>query len=742
MSANPELIQQARSADPDMRQKAAYLVSHSSDAGDFPLMFELLGDKDWRVRKTIVDGFVRDPRGEVIERLLDALGDPENAGRRNSATEALVRIGEATVPAIVQRLRSHPEAGVRLALVNLLGDLRSDDGFEVLRETLENESDINVASSIISSLGKFRDAAAIPPLLRILQRSDMWLKFHAVEALGEIGDRAALPAILPLYAEKSLRKPVLEAIGKIGDAGTINFLLKVVSEEEKLNVTALRALVRIAEADRPRIVEKNERELIQRNFRTSFPASKVDELIDQAQSTAKRDVRAFILKLLGWSGDERAIAVLLSFLDQPETAEVAAQALIDFGPLAVPPILDALQNAQEDEVIALELRVINAIGSTASIGAVLPFLDHENAMIRRMAIETLGELMHPSPVDYLLAKLDDSDVGAQQAAVNAVSALVSAFPEIKADVLSKIRRLLQSKSVPAKLNSLSIYVNIQGEGYHDELLLASKDSDSTIRQKAVSLMGKFSEERFGDQLVLSLADESASVRLAAINAVVRLRPEKGIEPLISSLEDSDVWIRTAAAQALGEYGHAAAIEPLMRHLESDLPPVRIAAIEALGKSGQASVRNVLFRCTTDPDIEIRRAAVLALARVPGEEVFRRLMDSMSDHDWRIRAAAAAALGIRADSKALSSLHRALEDSDTYVQESAVLALDKIADRSSFPHLLKGLENPAILDNIGDALINHKNLYRDLLEEAWRTADSRREAIIAAILSAMKTEGAQ
>ena len=86
-------------------------------------------------------------------------------------------------------------------------------------------------------------------------------------------------------------------------------------------------------------------------------------------------------------------------------------------------------------------------------------------------------------------KLDDSDVGSQQAAVNAVSALVSAFPEIKPDVLSKIRRLLQSKSIPAKLNSLSIYVNIQGEGYPDELLLASKDSDPTIRQKAISLMG-------------------------------------------------------------------------------------------------------------------------------------------------------------------------------------------------------------------------------------------------------------
>jgi HEAT repeat protein len=738
MSANSDLVLQARSADPDARQKAAYLVSHSADARDYPLMFELLGDKDWRVRKTIVDGFVRDPRPEVIDRLLDALADSENAGRRNSATEALVRIGDGTISAIVNRLRTKPDVDIRLSLVNLLGDLRSPDGFNVLRETLETETDVNVASSIISSIGKFRDAAAIPHLMRVLQREDIWLKFHAIEALGEIGDRAALPAILPLYAEKSLRKPVLEAIGKIGDVGTASFLLKIIVEEDKLNLTALRALVRIAEATKPRIVEKNERDLIQRKFRVAFPAEKIEPLIDTLRTTSKREVRNFILKFLGWSGDERALPVLLSYLDQPETAEVAAQALIDFGPLAVSPILDALQNAQEDEVVALLLRVVNAIGSGESIGAVIPFLDHQNAMIRRLAIETLGELMNPTPVDYLLAKLDDPDVASQQSAVNAVSALVGAFPEIKADVLTKIRRLLQSHSIPIKLNSLSIYVNIQGEGYPDELLLASKDSDPMIRQKAVSLMGKFGEERFGDQLVLSLADESPGVRLAAINTVVRLRPEKGIEPLISSLEDSDVWIRTSAAQALGEYHQQRAVEPLMRHLENDLPPVRIAVIEALGKLGHAGVRNVLFRCAGDPDVEIRRAAVLALGRVPGEDVFRRLSDALGDHDWRIRAAAAASLGLRGDPKALPVLHHALEDPDTYVQESAVLALDRLPDRSSFPFLFKALENAAIIDEVSDVFIHHKDLYRDLLEQAWRTADSRREVIIAAILSAMKS----
>jgi HEAT repeat protein len=738
MSATPELIQQARSTDPDLRQKAAWAVSHAEDERDYALMFELLGDKDWRVRKTIVDGFVRDPQPEVVGGLLDALADADNAGKRNSATEALVRVGAPAIAPIVERLRTEDDVDVRLSLVNLLGDLRSPDGFDMLVQMLETETDINVSSSIVSSLGKYRDAAALPALLRVLQREDLWLKFHAVEALGEIGDRAALPKILPLYNEKSLRKPVLEAIGKIADVGTVSFLLRIITDEEKLNLTALRALVRIADASKPRIVEQAERQLIQRKFRESFPQEKIAPLIEHLHSTPKRDVKSFILTFLGWSGDARVLPVLMNFLEQPDTAEVAAQALIDFGEGAVEAILTGLRNAEEDEIVALLLRVINVIGGAESIPSILPFLDHDNAMIRRLAIEILGDIADPRSLDYLLAKLDDPDVASQQAAVNSISALVGAFPQIKGDVLSKIRKLeTSSASVPVKLNSLSVFVNIQGEGYHDELLLASKDSDPTIRQKAISLMGKFGEERFADQLVLSLADESTAVRLAAINAIVRLRPEKGLDPLISSLEDSDVWIRTAAAQALGEYRDAAAIDPLVRHLESDVPPVRIAAIEALGKSGNERVKEVLFRCVYESDLEIRRAAILALGRIPGSEVFDYLMYAMTDADWRVRAAAATAIALRGDKTALPSLHAALKDEDTYVQQSAVLALDKIPNRSSFPHLLEALENRAILDDVSDVFVRHKELYRDLLEEAWRVADSRREVIIAAILSAMK-----
>ncbi len=738
MTADPQLLEQARSADPDARQKAAVLVAQSASDSDLPLMFELLGDKDWRVRKTVVDGFVRDARPSVVEGLLDALADSENAGKRNSATEALIRIGESSIDSILNRLRRESDIDVRLSLVNLAGDLRSSDAFTLLLEMLEVEQDINVASSVVSSLGRYRDAAALPHLMRVLRtRQDPWLKFHAIEALGDIGDRSALPAILPLYAEKSLRKPVLEAVGKIADVGTVSFLLKIIAEEDKLNLTALRALVRVAEADKPRVIARSEQSLIQRKFRDSFPADKIPPLIDHLHSTPKREVKSFILKFLGWSGDARALPVLIAHLEQPDTSEIAAQALIDFGSAGIPMIVESLRNAEEDEVTALLLRVVNVIGATETIPSILPFLDHDNPMIRRLAIETLGQIPHAGSTDYLLVKLDDYDVACQQAAVNSVAALVQAFPELKIDVLLKIRRLLQSSSTPVKLNSLSVFVSIQGEGYHDELLLASKDSDPVIRQKAVSLMGKFGEERFADQLVLSLADEATPVRLAAINAIVRLRPEKGLGPLISSLEDNDIWIRTAAAQALGEYRHPAALEPLMRHLATDLPPVRIAVIEALGKSEAAEVKDVLFACLREFDLEIRRAAMLALARVPGSDVFDLLVESLSDKDWRIRAAAATALGNRGDKYALPVLHRALEDSDTYVQQSVVLALDHIPDRSSFPYLFKSLENPAILDDVSEVFVKHNELYRDLIEDAWRTADSRREVVIAAILQAMK-----
>lgn len=735
---DPSLIEQARSADADVRQKAAHHVAERMSPEDLPLMYELLGDRDWRVRKTIVEGFLRNPSDDVMRGLIDSLRDSDNAGKRNSATEALIRMGMGAIPFLLDALRREVDPDVRLSIVNLLGDLRADESFQVLIGLIPYEKDVNILSSMVASIGKYRNAAAIPVLLRAMARDDVWLKFHVIEALGEIGDRSALPAILPLYADKALRKPVLEAIGNIADVGTVNFLLKVIGDDEKLNLAALRALIRLAEADKPKVVKAAERDLIQRRFRDSFPAAKIPPLIEHLRATPRREVKNFILKFLGWSGDPTAIDSLLEYLEQPDSSDSAAQALIDFGPGAAAPVLERIRTAEDEETTALLIRIAQSVGGVKAVPALIGMLDHESSFIRRLAIEALGQIPNGASVDYLLAHLDDSDVGCQQAAVNAITLLIAAFPATKPDAMTRLKRLLGSKSVPERLNALSIIVNVQGEGYPDELLLASKDGDAEIRQKAISLMGMYGEARFADQLILALADESTHVRVAAIEALVKVRPEKGLVPLMSALEDRDVWIRTAAAHALGEYRDPEAVGTLMRHLNTDQPPVKIAIIEALGKSASPAIIPVLEKCLDSGDVEIRKAALLSLAGLPGDGVYRTLLLALEDPDWRLRGAAATALGQRGDDRALDRLHRLLlEDPDAFVQQASVMALDRIGRRDSFPFLMQALGRRAILDDISDLFVRHKETYRDLLEESWRTADSRQEIVIAAILRAMK-----
>ena len=737
MAADPQLVEQARSPDPDARQRAAQTVSKQVNDRDYGLMFELLGDGDWRVRKTIVDGLARDPRPEVVDRLIDALADEENAGRRNSANEALMRMKENAVAPMVARLRVEPAAGVRASLANLLGDLRNAEGFAALLQQLPEERDVNAATAILGAIGKYRDAAALPHLFAVLKRDDLWLKFHAIEALGDIGHRDALPQILPLYSEKSLRKPILDAVAKIADVGTAGFLFGVLAGEEKLSAPALRALIAIVDASKPKVIADTERTRIQTRFRESFPKSKIEPLIQQLRATVDREGKSHLLRFLGWSHDEQALEPLIEHLRQSDTGEVAAQALIEFGPAAVPAVFKALQTETEEEPIALLLRVVKTNGSTDSASAVVPLLDHSSAMVRRLAIETLGDLNVPASVEYLLAKLDDPDNSSQQAAITAISTLVAAFPGLKKDVLAKIRGLVKSPSIRMRLNAVAVAVNIQGEAYHDELLLASKDSDSATRQKAITLMARYSKAVFDVPLIHALADESSAVRFAAIQTLGRLRAEKGLTPLINALDDEDIWIRTAAAQALGEYRHAEAMQPLLKHASSDEAPVRIAAIEALGKSGDPAARAMLLQTLADNDPEVRRAAVLALANQPGDEITTEIVKTLHNRDWRIRAAAVAALGMRGDRAALPHLQAAVDDADPYVQQSAVAALDKIPDRSSFPALLRGLDNRTILDDVCDVFLHHRQLFRDLLEKAWSSADRRREVVIAALLSTAK-----
>src|SRR6185295_416640 len=90
----------------ETRLRAIAEVERRQDAQFIPTLLELLGDQEWRVRKTAVSSLIQLKRDSVLaEALIDLLRSPEeNMGRQNAAAEALIGIGLPAVPSLIKEL--------------------------------------------------------------------------------------------------------------------------------------------------------------------------------------------------------------------------------------------------------------------------------------------------------------------------------------------------------------------------------------------------------------------------------------------------------------------------------------------------------------------------------------------------------------------------------------------------------------------------------------------------------------
>ena len=246
MSTLEYLSRKLGSSDAEERREAVIDLGRTGK-GAVPLLLRALGDTDWRVRKTAVEGLVSLGDDEVTNGLVQRLSSEDNAGARNSAIEALVQIGAAAVGPILQLLETR-DPDVRKFAVDVLGDIRDARAVPGLMEKLKDH-DENVRVAAAEALGKIRDRRAVDALIGCLSANDQsWLDYAAAEALGEIGDERALGPLLAALGRSSLREPVLESLGKIGNVQTlpplINGLVDPLRIVREVSVVALAAVYR------------------------------------------------------------------------------------------------------------------------------------------------------------------------------------------------------------------------------------------------------------------------------------------------------------------------------------------------------------------------------------------------------------------------------------------------------------------------------------------------------------------
>lgn len=163
---------------------------------------------------------------------------------------------------------------------------------------------------------------------------------------------------------------------------------------------ALAALEQVTEADLPALVEAvASREPETRSWAaTALGRFALPEAVSALVATAvdpDPNVRAAVFHALGQQRAPEAISPLLFALGEASAylARLAADALIQIGPPAVPRLIEALDRETEPQVRVNVARALALIGETSAIPALFRALEDESAIVQHWAelgLERMG----------------------------------------------------------------------------------------------------------------------------------------------------------------------------------------------------------------------------------------------------------------------------------------------------------------------------------------------------------------
>jgi len=408
-------ISQLQASQDDTRYWLVRVMQKIASPAFAPALITLLSSEDWGLKNTASEALkaMREQQAELFlkvltegsenekywiskalcgstdacfyESMLRLLASPQT-GLRENAREFFILTGQRGSPFLREVFaQSHPRQ-VYQWVVEILGEMH-DQSFEVVLDLLSSTSKEEVywGSILAGALGE----AALPKLHELLEASDWKIRCNAILGVERIGSRASIPPLLELLEDEYflIRKLAVACLGKIGSNEAEASLIQLLNTEDlELRLRVLDALGQIrGENSVPYILEglKGPNWLIQRQSLRSLASLKSPKAIDALLEFSKNlppDLDEDFLKALENLSDSRCTAYLL---ERAGTGSV--------------PVLK---------------RVIPALGQIRGLDAatiLLPFLDHENWDVCRVAVDALGNQKLKEAIPALKELLSDSD---------------------------------------------------------------------------------------------------------------------------------------------------------------------------------------------------------------------------------------------------------------------------------------------------------------------------------------------
>jgi HEAT repeat protein len=296
-----------------------------------------------------------------------------------AAIQALVQIGEVTIP-------------------SLLVALRDESRF---------------ASRALLDLG----SPSIPGLLDALSNGDQPARFGSAWALGWIGDPSAVPGLLAALSDQDpgVQENTIRALGHIGHRDAVPGLLEVLLDPKNKSNIRWNAAIVLGEIKDPSVIP----DLI-----SILKIKSEDQWVKRFTATA-----------LGKIKDTRAIEILLILLKdgQKGLRQSAASALGFLGDSSVIPELIEAMSDRNKEVAWHAARSLGLIGDPVAIPGLLAVLKNRRHLVRKHAAKSLGSIGDSTAVPGLCEALQDRDKYVRVEAARSLGIIgdLSAVPELR-----------------------------------------------------------------------------------------------------------------------------------------------------------------------------------------------------------------------------------------------------------------------------------------------------------------------
>ncbi len=568
----------------------------------------------------------------------------------------------------------------------------------------------------------------------------------AREALRRIGAKRAIAAVEE--ARRSLGDgsdapigPVCEALTKRFDALTVEraVLMLLRSEDAGARAWGGRLFGELGLVERYSARVREARKWSERTHAAEVLGLAASPAAVPALVAAIRDrheddasVKVAAAAALARMRDASAIPLLVSELERNDerSSRNIAEALVAFGGLAVPALLELLIAPSHPPARVWAARVLGHIGDARATDALVARLYDRDDLLRMAAAEALegigdgralqplvrATLRDPAPqvrahaaaavakiegeraIDVLIAALADPDYSTRLRALEA-------FETMRITDTSPLEAALRDPNAEVRRRAA---LALERVGYLDRVVGELTAESHEVRQRAEAALLELGRVGLIDSVASYLHHASFEVRAVAARACGELR-EARVGPLVLGAVEDEAWpVRASVCEALGKLPVAGAAAALVVRLRDDEEPVREAAAEALTSLSPKELEphtGALLAAYEEGSVPVRVQVVILASRIDGGAGDGLLVRASTDPSDTVRLRAVAGLGGRPGQITVQALVACLTDASIDVRMAAVTALGSATSTEAFEGLLRALGGapPDIRDRIAESL---------------------------------------